>query len=108
MTSLQYLTQIIAQVLIEDCEQFPGCLVNIQTLNINQTIRVINRYDLHSFNHENEETNSRIHFHNLKKNINRSMGIHEETNNSKTRLDKNPNLKFIDLIRFSLVCSLSH
>ena len=96
MTSLQYLTQIIAQVLIEDCEQFPGCLLDIQTLNINQTIRIVNRYDLHSFNHKNEETNSKIHFHNLKKNVNRSTGIHEENNNSKIKLNKiisNPSIR---------------
>jgi hypothetical protein len=76
---------IISQVLINDCEVFPGCLFNVETLNINQTIRVLNRYDLNTFFYENEETNTTINFINTRKSFNRTMISQDEKNNSRIR-----------------------
>jgi len=76
---------IISQVLINDCEVFPGCLFHVYTLNINQTIQILNRDDLNSFRFENEETNTKITFMNTRKNLNRTTINHEEKNNSKIR-----------------------
>ena len=74
---------IISQVLIYDCEQFPSCLFDVYTHNINQTIKVLNRNDLYLFAYENEETNTKITFTNTKKNFNRTTSFHEEQNNGK-------------------------
>jgi hypothetical protein len=74
---------IISQVLINDCQIFPGCFFNVYTLNINQTIQILNQYDLNSFLYQNEETNTKISFINTKKNLNRTMINHEEKNNSR-------------------------
>lgn len=89
LTSLQYLTQILSQVLISDCEQFPGCLLEIQTMNINQTIRIVNRDDLSTLNHQNEETNTNVHFQNARKNLNRTTTTNQDENhNSKITLTR--------------------
>jgi len=75
---------IIAQVLINDCEQYPGCLFNIYTLNINQTIQILNRNDLNIFSHENYQTQTKITFTNIKKNQNRTtLNSDEKTNGKK-------------------------
>lgn len=82
LNSLEQLTMIIGQVLIENCDVFPSCLYHVYTHNINQTIKIINRNDLHLFNYENDETNTKISFMNLK-NFNRTLNNQDEKHSSR-------------------------
>jgi len=77
---------IIAQVLINDCEQFPGCSFHVYTQNINQTIQILNRHDFNLFSYENQQTNTKISFTNTKKNLNRTTWIYDEKHNGKNQL----------------------
>jgi hypothetical protein len=86
LTSLQHLTMILAQVLINDCEQFPGCSFHVYTQNINQTIQILNRHDFNLFSYENQQTNTKISFTNTKKNLNRTTWIYDEKHNGKNQL----------------------
>jgi hypothetical protein len=67
LMSLQRLTNILAQVLTNDCEQFPGCSLTIHTNNIDQTIQILNRQQLDAFAHENHPTQTKITFNTMKK-----------------------------------------
>ena len=62
LTSLQYLTKILGQILTHDCDRFPGCSLDVYTTNINQTIRILNRNELSSFSYENIQTKLKIMF----------------------------------------------
>ena len=62
ITSLQRLTHILAQVLTNDCQLFPGCSFSVQTENINQTIQILTRQQLDTFVYENEPTQTRVAF----------------------------------------------
>jgi len=86
LTCLQRLTTILSQVLIHDCDQFPGCSFNIFTQNINQTINILNRQNLSSFSYENIDTQTKVSFINMNKNQNnnnRTTFIYDENNNGR-------------------------
>lgn len=87
LTSLKRLTTILGQVLINDCNQFPGCSFNVFTKNINQTISIVNRQDLNSFLYENENPPIKISISSTRKiqnnNNNRTTLIYDEKINSK-------------------------
>ena len=85
ITSLQRLTYILAQVLTNDCQLFPGCSFSVSTENINQTIRILTRQQLDTFVHDNEPTRIRVAFTATKKSQtnNKSMLNLEEKQNGK-------------------------
>ncbi|CAF2940230.1 unnamed protein product [Rotaria sp. Silwood2] len=84
LTSLNRLTTILAQVLINNCDQFPGCSFSVYTKNINQTINILNRQELNSFFYENEKTQIKFASINTKKNLNnnRTTLIYDDKTNS--------------------------
>ncbi|CAF1216788.1 unnamed protein product [Rotaria magnacalcarata] len=83
LSSLKRLTTILAQVLNNNCDQFPGCSFSVTTKNINQTINVLNRQELHSFDYENENTQVKFTASHTKKNQNnRTTLINDDSNNS--------------------------
>jgi hypothetical protein len=88
LTALQRLTVILGQVLITECDHFPGCSYNVYTKNINQTIKILNRQELNLFSYENEQTQTRITFMNIKKtpNNNKTILIYDEKNNGRNYL----------------------
>ncbi|CAF3578226.1 unnamed protein product [Adineta steineri] len=84
LTALQSITMTLGQVLVNDCKQFPGCVHNIYTPNINQTINILNRQDLNSFSYENIDTQTKVGFMNIKKipnNNNRTTLNYDDKNN---------------------------
>lgn len=60
LTCHQRITHIVEQILSTDCQQFPGCLWTVNTLNINQTIRILHRQQLETFSFENESTRTKL------------------------------------------------
>ncbi|CAF0804146.1 unnamed protein product [Rotaria sordida] len=84
LTSLQRLTMILAQILINNCDQFPGCSFSVYTKNINQTMRILNRQELNSFFYENEKTQIKFSSINTKKNLNsnKTTLIYDDKTNS--------------------------
>ena len=60
ITCHQRITQIVQQILTTDCHQYPGCSWTVNTLNINQTIRILHRHQLETFSFENEPTHTKI------------------------------------------------
>ena len=66
LSCLQRSTTIIAQILTDDCDLFPGCSFHIYTENINQTVAIVHRQELNSFSSDNEETLTRVTFSHTK------------------------------------------
>lgn len=85
VTSLQRLTMILSQVLINNCDQFPGCSFTVSTKNINQTVKVLNRQELNTYSYEDENTQIKFGVTYTKKTQynNRTMLINDDKNTSK-------------------------
>ncbi|UJR35373.1 hypothetical protein I4U23_028130 [Adineta vaga] len=86
LTSLQRLTLTLAQILSTDCAQFPGCAFHTSTVNIEQTIQIVNRQQLNSFSYENTQTKTKVSFAHLRKNLlnNRTLFNADEKNDGST------------------------